>query len=176
MRVTKLLGLPVVDLSVARVLGFVSDALLDPATGRVEALDVQPRDGTGERVAARRVRCVGSRAVMLQGGATELLHSAGDNEHWVNTQALVGLEVLTDSGDGVGHLADAHFNTDTLAIEAYELATPFWERWLGVSGLIRPEEVLACSSELMIVPSARSVIEEEEAVPRIEIDQDGAKG
>jgi sporulation protein YlmC with PRC-barrel domain len=116
--VTKLLGLPAVDLFRARVLGEVTDVLIDPAASRLDALDVQPRWASPLRISAPRVRRIGRHAVMLDPGDGAPALPLEDEDPRIDLAALVGLEVLTDRGDRVGHLADAYVNVASLAIEA----------------------------------------------------------
>jgi uncharacterized protein YrrD len=170
-RVTALRGLPLVDPAIAQRIGVVVDVLVDPIAGRIAALDVQTGpDDLVERVLAESVRRIGQHAVMLAPGHAGDAPRPGEADRWVDTRALVGMEVLADSGDRVGSLADAIFDPDTLDITAYELDRSFWERWLGGGGLIRPEDVVSCSFQLMIVTSARRapepVFEEPAIAPR----------
>jgi sporulation protein YlmC with PRC-barrel domain len=156
MRLTGLRGMPLVDPGLAQRIGVVADALIDPIAGRLAALDIQTGEEGGlERMLAEAVRRVGQHAVMLDAARAGGASAPGEADRWVDLRALVGLEVLADSGDRVGNLADALIDPDTLDVNAYELDKPFWERWLGGGGLIRPEDVVACSHELMIVISAR---------------------
>src|SRR6185437_9064231 len=66
MRLKQLRGLPVIDPTAARKVGTVIDYQVDPVSGRIAALDINPVIGTeGERIVAQRVRRVGSSAVIL---------------------------------------------------------------------------------------------------------------
>jgi sporulation protein YlmC with PRC-barrel domain len=88
-------------------------------------------------------------------------------EDWLNLGVLVGLEVLAESGDRIGQLADVHFDQDSLRVESYELSVPALERWFGGGGRISPDLVIACSRDLMIIRAARRVTEEETADARV---------
>lgn len=155
MRLKDIRGLPVIDPTAARRIGTVSDYQVDPASGRLAGLDVACIDGGGgadERVLAQRIRRVGSNAVILtaRGGAAP--GTAPElNDHWLDTSTLVGLEVMGDDGNRIGHLVDAVFDQDTLEIEAYLLRASFFERLIGRRGRIQPAKVHACSRELMMV-------------------------
>ncbi len=139
--------------------------LIDPTAAHLDALDMQPRWASPLRISAQRVRRIGRHAVMLDPGDCEPAVPLGDDDRRIDLEALVGLEVLTDRGDRVGYLADAYMDADALVVEAYELAAPFWQRWLGSSGLSRPSEIIACSREVMIVPAARSAVAAEGSRP-----------
>src|SRR5207237_22952 len=123
MRLKELRGLPVIDPTAARKIGTVVDYQVDPASGHLAALDITSiDDGTQERIATQRVRRVGSSAVILTarggampGGAPEI------NERWLDTSTLVGLEVMGDDGNRIGHVIDATFDQDSLEISAYVL-------------------------------------------------------
>jgi uncharacterized protein YrrD len=174
MRLKQLRGLPVIDPTAARKLGTVTDYQVDPTAGRLAALDITPvASGPAERIVAQRIRRVGTHAVILtaRGGAMASA-SAEANERWLDTAALVGLEVLGDDGSRIGHLVDAVFDQDSLEIEAYLLNGSWWEQLLGQRRRIQPEKVHASSRELMIVTTgqvaARDVAPEETAPLEVE--------
>src|SRR5262249_49789668 len=63
----------------------------------------------------------------------------------------VGLEVMGDDGNRIGHLVDAAFSPDSLEVEAYLLRASLRERLIGRRGRIQPDKVHSCSRELMMV-------------------------
>jgi sporulation protein YlmC with PRC-barrel domain len=156
MRLKDLRGLPVIDPTAARKVGTVSDYHVDPASGRLAALDVTRQEGgEGERILAQRIRRVGGSAVMLtmRGGSMPGA-TVEVNERWLDTSTLVGLEVMGDDGTRVGRLADATFDQDTLAIEAYLLqGSSLLDSFGGRRTRIEPEKVHSCSRELMLISS-----------------------
>jgi sporulation protein YlmC with PRC-barrel domain len=157
MRLKELRGLPVIDPTAARKVGTVVDYQVDPVAGRIAALDIAHVEaGEGERILAQRIRRVGTSAVILtaRGGATpgaaiEIL------DGWLDTSTTIGLEVMGDDGNRIGHLVDATFNQDNLEIEAYLLRANTAERLFGRRGRIQPDKVHSCSRELMIAMSGR---------------------
>jgi uncharacterized protein YrrD len=159
MRLKEIRGLPVVDPAAARKIGTVSDYLVDPATGRLAALETQGREGnTDERIAAHRIRRIGQHAVVLTGRATSgsITSDTDHAERWLDSASLANLEVLGDDGNRIGRLTDASFDQDTLEIDAYLLHANLWERLFGRHrGRIQPNQVASCSRELMIVNSGR---------------------
>jgi sporulation protein YlmC with PRC-barrel domain len=173
MRLKEIRGLPVVDPLAARKIGTVSEYLVDPATGRLAAVEVQAREGnTDERIPAHRIRRIGQHAVVLTGRASSGASASGDGQHerWLDSASLANLEVLGDDGNRIGRLTDASFDQDTLEIEAYLLHANLWERLFGRHrGRIQPNQVASCSRELMIVTSGR--LGEGQAIPPAE---DGA--
>jgi uncharacterized protein YrrD len=169
MRALELRGLPVIDSQSARRIGIVSDVHVDPSAGRLVALDLQV-SGTDamERIPAERVRRLGHNAVMLKGGyISDNAAPPTMNQDWLDLGVLVGLEVLADTGDRVGHLADVYLDQDSLSVEAYKLAVPVMERWFGGGNRIAPDVVKACSRDLMIIRAAHRVIGEETADARV---------
>ena len=169
MRALELRGLPVIDSQSARRIGIVTDLHVDPAGGRLAALDLQV-SGTDsmERIPAERVRRLGHNAVMLKGGyISDNAAPAAIDKDWLDLDVLVGLEVLADTGDRVGHLADIYLDQDSLRVEAYKLAVPVLERWFGGGNRIAPDVVIACSRDLMIIKAAHRVIEEETTETRV---------
>jgi sporulation protein YlmC with PRC-barrel domain len=153
MRLKQIRGLPVIDPTAARKIGSVMDYQLDPTSGRIAALDITPvTGGEGERILAPRIRRVGSSAVILtsRGGSMP----SGQLEivdRWLDTSTTVGLEVMGDDGNRIGHLVDATFNQESLEIEAYLLRAGVMERLFGRRGRIQPSKVHSCSRELMMV-------------------------
>jgi uncharacterized protein YrrD len=166
MRLKELRGLPVVDPTAARKIGSVSDYQVDPTAGRLAALDVTPLDG-GEvqRVLAQRIRRVGGSAVMLTARGGSMPSSTNEvNERWLDTATLVGLEVMGDDGTRVGHLVDATFDQDSLAIQAYLLqGSGFLDSFSGKRNTIEPDAVHSCSRELMLVGTGQAQAEAEVA-------------
>jgi uncharacterized protein YrrD len=157
MRLKELRGLPVIDPTAARKVGTVADYQVDPAAGRIAALDINcVESGAGERILAQRIRRVGSNAVILTarggslaGGEVEI------NERWLDTSTALGLEVMGDDGNRIGHVVDATFDQDTLEIQAYLLRAGFLERLFGRRDRIQPAKVHSCSRELMMVSTGR---------------------
>jgi sporulation protein YlmC with PRC-barrel domain len=157
MRLKELRGLPVIDPTAARKIGTVVDYQIDPASGRLAALDIDGlENGHAERILSQRIRRVGSSAVILtpRGGATT---GPGPdiNERWLDLSTLVGLDVMGDDGNRIGRLIDASFDQDSLDIEAYVLHASLWEQLIGRRGRIQPAKVHACSRELMMVTTGR---------------------
>jgi sporulation protein YlmC with PRC-barrel domain len=170
MRLKEIRGLPVVDPTAARKIGTVSDYLVDPATGRLAALEIQGREGNrDERIPAHRIRRIGQHAVVLTGRlASSQDPSSTDTqtERWLDSASLVNLEVLGDDGNRVGRLADATFDQDSLDIQAYLLSASLWERFFGRHrGRIQPGQVASCSRELMITTSGRPGEREQASQP-----------
>jgi len=157
MRLKELRGLPVIDPTAARRIGTVTDYQVDPASGRLAALDIAGiNDNPDERIVAQRIRRVGQSAVILtaRGGAT-----AGApvevNDHWLDSSTLAGLDVMGDDGNRVGRLVDATFDQDSLDIDAYVLRSGFWSRLVSRGARIAPAKVHSCSRELMMVNTGR---------------------
>jgi len=150
-------GMPVIDLASARRAGFVLDAFIDPLDGCIAALDVGGRgEGGHRRLPGPNVRRIGRHAVVVfrpEGLAEPLL----DEDRALDIGVLLGLEVLTDTGDRVGFISDVYLDPDTLAVNAYELRTPTIERWLKGPRLILPRQVVLCSRDLMVVPDPQRI-------------------
>src|SRR5918912_165575 len=109
MRLKELRGLPVIDPTAARKVGIVIDYQVDPAEGRLAALDVSAVDSAPQsreqRIDAQRVRRVGRNAVILtERGGPLRVTTTGINERWLDVSTLGGLEVMGDDGNLIGHL------------------------------------------------------------------------
>jgi sporulation protein YlmC with PRC-barrel domain len=166
MRLKELRGLPVIDPTAARKVGVVTDFQVDPASGRIAALDIDPveKSDSYERILGHRVRRVGRHAVILTGRAGSSPNTPVElNEHWLDASTLVGLEVMGDDGNRIGKLIDATFDQDSLEIDNYLLRSTFMQRFTGRRGRIQPSKVHSCSRELMVVLSGK-VREEQAAV------------
>jgi len=165
MRLKELLGLPVIDPTSARKIGTVVDYQVDPAGGRLAAVDVTGNaSGEGARVLATRIRRVGRDAIILTGrGGTAAGTTPEVDERWLDAAVLPGLEVIGDDGDRVGRMIDATFDQDSLDIGAYLLRASMLERLLRRSSRITPTRVQSCSRELMLVASGRLKAEPTEA-------------
>jgi len=157
MRLKELRGLPVIDPTAARKIGTVTDYQVDPASGRIAALDVAGIDSyDDQRILAPRIRRVGHSAVILTARGGAMASAPIEiNDHWLDGSSLVGLEVMGDDGNGIGRLLDAGFDQDSLDIDAYMLSSGFWERLFSRDARIAPAKVQACSRELMMVNTGR---------------------
>jgi sporulation protein YlmC with PRC-barrel domain len=154
-RVSQVVGLPVVDTHVARQAGVVSDLLIDVTAGRVAVLNVQHADGwLVQRIPAEYVYRLGPHTVLVADTLAVDMGPPLSDARWLPLQSLVGLEVMTDGGDLVGHVADADVDNQTLAVKAYFLKRPRgpWRR----RPRVHPDQVLTVSAELMIVRSTSS--------------------
>lgn len=150
MRLTKVTGLPVVDTHVARQAGVVSDVLLDMQAGRVAVLNVKHADGwLVQRIPAEYIYRLGPHTVLVSDTIAVDLGPPQTDQRWFPIESVVGLQVMSDSGDRVGQITDAEVDDHTLDVRAYFLrkATGPWRR----VGRVHPDEVVACSPELMLV-------------------------
>jgi sporulation protein YlmC with PRC-barrel domain len=93
-----------------------------------------------------------ARQTLLHGSnASQDTPEAGvDREIYLNYSSLVGLQVLDEAGNQVGHIHDAKIDPDDLAITAYGLVDTGWRHWLGLQSEIRPSEV-SWSRELTLI-------------------------
>jgi sporulation protein YlmC with PRC-barrel domain len=149
-RLSKITGLPVVDTHVARQAGVVSDVLLDLQTGRVAVLNVQHADGwLVQRIPAEYVYRIGPHTVLVSDTVAIDLGPPQADQRFFPLKALVGLEVVTEGGERIGHIADADLDAQTLAVTSYLLKETrgVWRR----RGRVLPDDVVTASAEMMIV-------------------------
>jgi sporulation protein YlmC with PRC-barrel domain len=149
-RLSQVIGLPVVDTHVARQAGVISDVLIDVAAGRVAVLNVQHADGwLVQRIPAEYVYRLGPHTALVADTLAVDMGPPLSDPRWLRVENLVGLEVLTEGGDLVGHIADADVDNQTLAVRAYLLRRPRgpWRR----RSRVHPDQVVTVSPELMIV-------------------------
>lgn len=158
MYVTDLRGLRIFSLMSALRMGVVADALIDPSCRHVEALVVREYGPGARRLVPRRlVRHVGRNAVILAG--TDETHDSTEVENadrLINLGTFVGLEVVTDYGNLVGHVHNAIIDSETLAVDQYEVEGRGIERLLGHHGMRRIDaaKALSASKDVVIVPES----------------------
>jgi len=153
-RLSRMRGMPVVDLSTAHRIGHVVDIFLDPNAGRLAALEVGPtRAFNQKRMDGRFVRRIGLQAIMTIAPAGREEFELPTDDRVVDVDTMIGLEVLAEDGDRVGFVSDVYMNPDTLSIDAFELRTPPFERLMRGQRLVLPDAMLLCSRDLMIVPA-----------------------
>jgi len=157
MRLKELRGLPVIDPSSARKIGTVLDYQVDPASGRLAALDVTSiANADGERVLATRIRRVGRSAVILTARGGQLAGGIPEvDERWLDAATLSGLEVMGDDGNRIGRLLDATFDQDSLEVGVYLMRPSGLGRLVGRRRRILPAKLQSCSRELMLVATGR---------------------
>ena len=154
MKLTKVVGMPVVDTHVARQAGIVSDVLLDLEAGRVAVLNVKHADGwLVQRIPAEYVYRLGPFTILVADTVAVDLGPPTVDQRWFPIESVVGLEVLTEGGDRVGEITDADLDDKTLAVKSYVLrnASGAWRRL----GRIHPDEVVTASPELMLIRERR---------------------
>ena len=154
MKLTKVVGMPVVDTHVARQAGIVSDVLLDLEAGRVAVLNVKHADGwLVQRIPAEYVYRLGPFTILVADTVAVDLGPPAVDQRWSPIESVVGLEVMTEGGDRVGEITDADLDDKTLAVKSYVLrnASGAWRRL----GRIHPDEVVTASPELMLIRERR---------------------
>jgi sporulation protein YlmC with PRC-barrel domain len=152
--------MPVVDLSSAHRVGNITDVFFDPNTGNIRSFDVgHAGDLSERRVRANDVRRIGKDAVVMDPISGSESHGLVDiSDEILDIATIIGLEVIDEAGDGVGFVADALVNRETLGIDAYELRTTFWQRLFKGPSRIAPERILLCSREIMLVRRAQTPV------------------
>jgi len=153
-KLTKVVGMPVVDTHVARQAGIVSDVLLDLQAGRVAVLNVKHADGwLVQRIPAEYVYRLGPFTILVADTVAVDLGPPAVDQRWFPIESVVGLEVMTEGGDRVGEITDADLDDKTLAVKSYVLrnASGAWRRL----GRIHPDEVVTASPELMLIRERR---------------------
>jgi sporulation protein YlmC with PRC-barrel domain len=142
--------MPVVDTHVARQAGIVSDVLLDMQGGRVAVLNVKHADGwLVQRIPSEFIYRLGPHTVLVADTVAIDLGPPQADQRWFPIESVLGLKVMTEGGEPVGQITDAELDDQTLAVRAYLLrkASGAWRRL----GRVHPDEVVACSPELMLV-------------------------
>jgi sporulation protein YlmC with PRC-barrel domain len=118
-------------------------------------LNVKHADGwLVQRIPAEYVYRLGPHAILVADTVAVDLGPTATDQRWFPIESVVGLEVMTEGGDLVGHIADADLDNQTLAVKAYLLKRPrgAWRR----RPRIHPDQVVTVSAELMLVQAART--------------------
>ena len=114
-RLRRLRRLPVIELS-ARRLGNVEEVYVDPVGGRLAMIDVHAGSGAAAiRIPGARIRRVGAHAVMLVGSGDIIVPTLPeDEENWIESENMLGMEVLDMDGDRTGFVNDVYLNPTRL--------------------------------------------------------------
>jgi|GEM_PF-1349170 uncharacterized protein YrrD len=153
MYISELKGKHVISLAEALKMGVVQDALLDPTGRYVAALRVRGINGQNRVVRRQYVKHVGLHAVVL--AVSDDLTDSDDDadlDRLIDLRTLIGLEVISDQGNLLGHVRDALIDPQTLNVEEYELTRNFWDRYLQTGPRIPAATTLSCSKDLLVVP------------------------
>jgi uncharacterized protein YrrD len=153
MRIDSLRNLAVIDPDTASRTGTVTDYWLDPAAGRLAALELRPVDiDQSQRVSCARVGRIGHDAVMLTRRGEQAISSLEPiSADWLDRRHLKHLTVYSDEGDRLGRVAEAQIDPLTLAIQSYELAVPIWRRWLRTRRHVSGDLVAWCGRDVLVV-------------------------
>jgi len=157
-RISQLRGMPVIELSSAQRIGNVANVFLNPNNGSVASFDViRIGDSLERHVKAVDIRRIGKDAlVMLPAARWPTSSRPETTDACLDLSDITGLEVIAETGDRVGFISDVVVNPETLAIESYELQTPYWERLFRGQRRIQGDSVLICSHDVMLTRSAHS--------------------
>jgi sporulation protein YlmC with PRC-barrel domain len=152
MRLSHIAGMAVIDARVARQAGVATDVFVDPATARLGGLTVSHADGwLVQRIPAAYVYRLGPRGILVTNTLElEMSPPRLQDPRWVKAERMLGMEVLTEGGDRVGHIRDADLDNQTCEVKSYSLRPAEAAPWKRRSR-IYPREIVSCSSELMIV-------------------------
>src|SRR5262249_15946837 len=123
--------MPVVDTHIARQAGIISDILLDLEAGRVAVLNVKHADGwLVQHIPAEYVYRLGPHTVLVADTVAIDVGPPESNKNWFPIEAVIGLEVLSESGEHVGQIADVELDDHTLIVRFYVLrnAAGPWRR------------------------------------------------
>jgi uncharacterized protein YrrD len=153
MRIDSLRHLAVIDPDTACRTGTVTDYWLDVTAGRLAALVQRPVDvDQAQRVSCARVGHIGHDAVMLTPASGQAVFSLEPiPEDWLDRRHLKQLTVYSDDGDRLGRVAQAHIDPVTLNIQSYELAVPFWRRWLPARRQVPGDLIAWCGRDVLVV-------------------------
>jgi sporulation protein YlmC with PRC-barrel domain len=153
MRIDSLRHLVVIDPTTACLVGKVTDYWINPTASRVAALLLRPPDvDQPQRVSSSLVARVGRHAVMLahtRGPSTALMEPTPSN--WLDRSHLQRLVVYTDTGERLGKVSQADIDPVTLEVNNYELALPFWRRWLPGRRRVEGDHIAWCGRDVLVM-------------------------
>jgi sporulation protein YlmC with PRC-barrel domain len=111
-KLTELVGRPVLDLATATTIGTVDDAVVDPATRRLVGFDLRKTPGKVSWLGWDQVKAVGADAVTVP-GLDAVTERPTDGGRLLRGDKVIGGRVLTDQGVALAHLADVDIDPAT---------------------------------------------------------------
>ncbi|MFN0085398.1 MAG: hypothetical protein ACKVX9_08420 [Blastocatellia bacterium] len=174
--VTEVLGMPVLDPDTARLHGRVTEAIVHPTAGALLGLLLETPGGAERAVLSEDCFIFGDVAAVLTPGClvTETARLADKLSAGVAVnRELLGAEVVTEAGEKLGHLTEAHIYEERLQV-FYHIAQSRLQEFLGggffISGRL-PLRWLREDAQL-IVPAQQERFTREDGVPRDRSDPD----
>ncbi|MBS1795135.1 MAG: PRC-barrel domain-containing protein [Acidobacteria bacterium] len=155
--IDKIIGMPVLSRTSGDRLGEVYDLYIDPAQGLLMGVTIKAPNGKFGGVDYRQIYSFGSDAVMITDeGQIAVLDEAWVEHHPHAKKHLVGTNVLTESGNHLGRIADLFVRLTAPPLVIYELRGSLWDRLLGRNLFIYAASAGALSgnAERIIVPDA----------------------
>lgn len=121
MKVTELVGRPVLDLATATTIGTVDDTMVDAATRQVLGFDLRKTPGKVSWLGWDQVKAVGADAVTVPSVDAITERPAGGGR-LLRADKVIGGRVLTEQGVALAHLADVDVDpssgqVDTLLLQ-----------------------------------------------------------
>ncbi len=150
-----LVGLPVVSLSQAVLVGTIRDLLIDPGRGTITMLLLAEgnQQKPSKQVPFRTVRRIGPHAVMVEQEAavTPISEQPSAQRLFSGPSHLQGLRVLTESGRTVGTVSDVVLDERSGTIERYEISAGHLRDAMSGRVSLSATVPLAVGPEFMIV-------------------------
>ncbi len=153
MKATKLLGMPVVSIASAENLGDVQDLVLNPDARHVVAIRIRLLpEGVVKTVSAVDARA-GHDAVTIKDSRSVTQEELGEVEGTVDLSKLLGVRVLSHSGDFLGTIEEVELDTD-LVITSYQVGRNALSHLFGGSKSLRAVEGIHFVKDILLVPDA----------------------
>lgn len=115
-RASELIGLPIVTLDGATVVGEIKDVLVDPASSRTVGFTVRGQGLLSSPLVgllpAEQIHAIGRDALMVESDAAVVRQREGMDATLADQQEVVGKEVVTSSGASLGTINDVVLEID----------------------------------------------------------------
>jgi uncharacterized protein YrrD len=125
-------GRAVLSRASANKLGQLHDLILNPVEGALAGIAVNMSDGSLQYVEAGEIYSIGPDAVMLNNDRSALPpESSAVKDLPPALNKLVGVEVITESGRTLGHIANVFMHLSEEPILIYEVRSSILDKLLG---------------------------------------------
>jgi uncharacterized protein YrrD len=152
-------GKTILSLESGAVLGRTLDILVDPANGRLLGLSLDA-EGTTLNIPYEEIYSFGKDAVMAISDASITRETASEESRTCRAHDLIGTQVVLESGDILGEIADVLITLNPPPVVIYEVRRSLLDRFLGRTFFIPASvaNVLSADSKRLLVPDITAEI------------------
>ena len=156
--VDTLIGRSVLSLSSGNVLGTIRDVFIDPLNGVLVGFTLASADGLTTQLTYDQVHSFGRDAIMVSSDDSVTPTENGFTEMFPHVRELVGTKIISDSGNGLGHISNLYVTVSAPPIVIYEIQESLLDKLLGrrLYILTSMAHALSDDRQRLIVPDETS--------------------